>query len=985
MCARQPLFLLLLLLFIFGSQSASLPATASADEPVSPADALRVLSGKCFACHGPDPSQRKAELRLDREGDARAARETGVPIVPGDPATSLIIQRIESSDPDLVMPPPDAPHSLSDAEKQLLRRWVRQGAVFAGHWSFQPLLRPQSPAHVSSGSQAIDHFVQQQQASRGLKLSPQAPPHRLARRLFLDAIGLPPTPAEADAFAAAADRDAALEQLIDNLLARPEFGEHWARMWMDLARYADTKGYEKDLGRTVWPWRDWLIRSLNADVPLDQLSREMLAGDLLPNATPDQRLATAFHRQTMSNDEGGTDDEEFRIVAVKDRVDTTLQVWMGLTAGCAKCHSHKYDPISQQEYYALFAIWNQTQDADRYDDAPTLEVPPGDGEQQQLQAAREAVSQLQLRLAAAEESELATDPRWLAPEVTEASAGDGTQLRPRPDGFVRATGKSPPENVYTLRLRLPAGRWTAIRLQAFADTAVGGPGVGRNPADPNFVLSEFELALETPAAPRPLGLHQPKADFEQSGWPVTAALDGNLKTGWAISPRQRENHTAIFTLTEALETSEPAVVIVTLRQHYCNALTLRRFRLGLTSEPAAELSPQPASPVVRGLTEQLADAVRQRDALQAKLPKVPVMIAMATEQQRETRLHRRGNFLDPGEPVTAALPAAFVRSATQQAVVPEISPAPPTRLDAANWLMAPDNPLTARVWANRIWARVFGIGIVETEEDFGLLGSPPSNPQLLDWLACEYRDGGWSLKRFLKQVFLSRVYQQDSAASPWLLEQDPRTVWLTRGARYRLSAEVLRDQTLAAAGLLSLKKGGPPVMPPQPDGLWRSTYNGQKWINAEGEDRFRRALYTYLKRTTPYPAFTTFDGGSGEVCQIRRIRTNTPLQALVSLNDPVNLEAAGALALRMQAAGADGVELGLRQALIRPVTATEQQPLIQLQREVAAALAASPERAAALLQSARLQPPQGISAADLGSWIVTASAILNLDEFLTRN
>lgn len=983
MCARQPLFPLLLL-FVVWSQTATLPPAAAADEPVSPAEALRVLSGKCFACHGPDQSQRKAELRLDREGDARAVRESGVPIVPGDPSASLIIQRIESSDPDLIMPPPDAPHPLSDAEKQLLRRWVRQGAVFAGHWSFQPLLRPQSPANIRS-SQAIDHFVQQQQVSRGLTLSPQAPPHRLARRLFLDAIGLPPTPAEADTFAAAADRDAAWEQLIDNVLARPEFGEHWARMWMDLARYADTKGYEKDLGRTVWPWRDWLIRSLNADVPLDQLTREMLAGDLLPNATPDQRLATAFHRQTMSNDEGGTDDEEFRIVAVKDRVDTTLQVWMGLTAGCAKCHSHKYDPISQQEYYALFAIWNQTQDADRYDDSPTLEVPPSDAEQQQLQAARESVSQLQMRLAAAEESELANDPRWLAPEVLEAAAGDGALLKVRPDGFVRAAGKSPPENVYTLRLRLPQGRWTAIRLQAFADAAVGGPGVGRNPADPNFVLSEFELALETPAAPRPLRLHQPKADFEQSGWPVTAALDGNLKTGWAISPRQRENHTAIFTFTEALETSEPAVLVVTLRQHYGNALTLRHFRLSLTSEPAAELTPQPASPVVRGLTEQLAEAVRQRDALQAKLPKVPVMIAMAAEQQRETRLHRRGNFLDPGEPVTAALPAAFVPSTTQQVVVPGSSAAPPNRLDAANWLMAPDNPLTARVWANRIWARVFGIGIVETEEDFGLLGSPPSNPQLLDWLACEYRDGGWSLKRLLKQIFLSRVYQQDSAATPLLLEQDPRTVWLTRGPRYRLSAEVLRDQTLAATGLLSLKKGGPPVMPPQPDGLWRSTYNGQKWINAEGEDRFRRALYTYLKRTTPYPSFTTFDGGSGEVCQIRRIRTNTPLQALVSLNDPVNLEAAGALALRMQAAGPGGVELGLRHALIRPVTATELQPLIQLQRDVAATLATSPERAAALLQSARLQSPPGVSAAELGSWIVTASAILNLDEFLTRN
>lgn len=954
------------------------------DDAVSPADALRVLSAKCFACHGPDESQRKGDLRLDREADARAVRTSGVAIVSGDPAASLIIQRIESTDPDIVMPPPDAPHGLSDAEKQLLRRWVQQGAVWSGHWSFQPLLRPQ-PAGNPGDGQAIDQFVQAHHAALGLKLSPPATPHKLVRRLFLDAIGLPPTPAEADAFAAAPDKAAAWEKLIDEVLARPEFGEHWARMWLDLARYADTKGYEKDLGRTVWPWRDWLVQALNNDTPLDQLTREMLAGDLLPNATPEQQLATAFHRQTMSNDEGGTDDEEFRIVAVKDRVDTTLQVWMGLTVGCAKCHSHKYDPISQHDYYSLFAIWNQTQDTDRYDDAPTLEVPGGLVEQQQLTAARETVQQLQAKLAAAEESESAADPRWIAPEVIDTAADDGAVLQARPDSSVLVTGKSPPENVYILRLQLPQGQWTAIRLQAFADAAVGGPGVGRNPADPNFVLSEIELALETSTTPQSLRLHQPRADFEQAGWPVTAALDGDLKTGWAVSPRQRENHAAIFSFTEPLQTAAPAVLRVTLRQHYGNSLTLRRFRLSLTSEPAAEITPQPASPEVRSLTEKLAEAVRQRDALQAKRPKVPVMVAVSADRQRETRLHRRGNFLDPGETVTAGLPAAFVPSTNRPSSAAEINSSPPTRLDAANWLMAPDNPLTARVWANRIWARVFGLGIVETEEDFGLLGSPPSHPQLLDWLACEYRDRGWSLKQLLRQIFLSRVYQQDSATTPQLLEADPRTAWLSRSPRYRLSAEVLRDQTLAASGLLSRKKGGPPVMPPQPDGLWRSTYNGQKWVNAEGEDRFRRALYTYLKRTTPYPAFTTFDGGSGEVCQIRRIRTNTPLQALVSLNDPVNLEAAGALALRMQAAGTGGIEFGLRQTLIRPAAPAEQQPLISLQRDVATQLTSSPEQAAALLQAARIQPPPDVTDAEMAAWVVTASAILNLDEFLTRN
>lgn len=541
-----------------------------------------------------------------------------------------------------------------------------------------------------------------------------------------------------------------------------------------------------------------------------------------------------------------------------------------------------------------------------------------------------------------------------------------------------ATARSPLENVYSLRLQLPAGRWTALRLQAFADLATGGPGVGRNPADPNFVLSEIELEREGSNGTQRLLLYQPRADFEQPGWPVTAALDGNLKTGWAVSPRQKENHAALFVLAQPLELPDATVLRLVLRQHYGNSLTLRRFLISFSSEPPEALQPLPTSPALRQLNEQLADAVRRRDALQSQIPRVPVMIAAAADKQRETRIHRRGNFLDPGESVQASLPAAFVNSASNPAANS------PTRLDAANWLMAPDNPLTARVWANRIWARIFGIGIVETEEDFGLLGSPPSHPLLLDWLAVEYRDN-WSLKQLLKQIFLSKVYQQDSAATPELLEQDPRSIWFTRGARYRLSAEVLRDQALAVSGLLSLKKGGPPVMPPQPDGLWRSTYNGQKWVNAEGEDRFRRALYTFLKRTTPYPSFTTFDGGSGEVCQIRRIRTNTPLQALVSLNDPVNLEAAGALALRMQAAGDDAAAVGLRHALIRPVTSTELQPIIRLQQEVAGQLEADSTRAAALLSAARIQPPAGVSAAELGGWVVAASAILNLDEFLTRN
>jgi hypothetical protein len=508
------------------------------------------------------------------------------------------------------------------------------------------------------------------------------------RRLSLDLTGLPPSNSS-DA-SNLSDQD--YEALVDSLLASQAFGEHWARMWLDLARYADTKGYEKDLGRTIWPWRDWVINALNADMPLDQFTLEQLAGDLLPNATEPQIIATAFHRNTMSNDEGGTDNEEFRVAAVKDRVDTTIQVWMGLTMGCAKCHSHKYDPISNEEYYRLYALFNQTQDADLPDDSPKLSKP--------------------------------------TPEQTKAVAEATKKLNELRDQLAKASGKD---------------------------------------------LKDKDLEREDPTTDKP----------------EIAKLKAEVKS---------------------------------------------------------------ARNAVKAANEQIVA--------------IPIMRELPTAKQRITKIHNRGNFLDQTTPVTPAVLAEFGK-------LPEGTP--PNRIGLAKWLVNRDNPLTPRVWANRVWSRLFGIGIVETEEDFGALGTPPSNPKLLDLLAAEYRDGGWSLKKLIKFIVMSDTYRQASETTPELHEADPRNVLASRGARYRLSAEVVRDSALTVSGLLSKKMGGPPVMPPQPAGLWRSTYSAKSWIDAEGEERHRRGLYTYLKRTTPYPSFITFDGGSGEVCQIRRIRTNTPL------------------------------------------------------------------------------------------------------------
>ncbi len=959
-------------------------------------DVLPILSTNCFSCHGPDEHVRKASLRLDLETDAKSPHDSGIPVVPGKIDESTIIQRITSSDPDLMMPPPDSHKSLKPEQIEIVKRWITEGGGWGKHWSFEPIQRP--VVELLKNESAIDVLVSRELERRGLEIGPPVNPHQLARRVALDLTGVPPTLEMADQFAENSDEEA-YETLIDQLLASPQFGEHWARVWMDLARYADTKGYEKDLGRTMWPYRDWLINAINADMPLDQMTVEQLAGDLLPNPTAEQLVATAFHRNTMSNDEGGTDDEEFRTIAVKDRVDTTMQVWMGLTAGCAKCHTHKYDPISQHEYYSLYAIFNQTQDADRYDDAPTFEIPQPENSENRKRL-NEQIANLRKELTAAEDAAARReDTRWNFGKLNEVTSTSEATLTVRDDSSIFVDGKSAAEDVYSVSLLLPAGRHTVLRIEALPEKfADGQVGVGRNPRDPNFVLSELEAELVTESGVERLVLNNSRADYSQPNWPVEAAVDGDLKTGWAVSPRQRERHVAMFNLTRKvpaadadselkiageppapLELEEEATLKLTLRQHYGDSLVLRRFRISTIGEDAAKVElPQPSADV-RRLTDELAASTNELQELNKNVPKIPILRAVDNGKNRVTKVHRRGNFLDPGDEVHAALPAAFHQPSGDGEI---------NRLVLAQWLMSADNTLTSRVWANRIWARIFSAGLVETEEDFGSLGAVPTNPELLDWLAVEYRENGWSLKKLLKSMVMSRTYRQSSDVSPKLRELDPRNTLLSRGARFRLSAETVRDQSLAVAGLLSTKMGGPPVMPPQPDGLWRSTYNGQKWINAEGEDRFRRALYTYLKRTTPYPSMTTFDGGSGEVCQIRRIRTNTPLQALVTLNDPVYLEAAGALAKRMALFDGNSsarAGYGLRLALTRPLADGEVSPLVKLQQDVRQSLMLDAEDAAALVKSTGTAAPEGMSNAEFASWIVVANTILNLDEFLTRN
>ncbi|MCG6154782.1 PSD1 and planctomycete cytochrome C domain-containing protein [Rubinisphaera margarita] len=724
-------------------------------------DIQPLLAKNCLACHGMDAGSRKADLRLDQRS---TAVEAGV-IVPGEPDESELIARVETNDSILVMPPVDSGHSLTEQEIALFRQWVAEGAEYEEHWSFSPPVKVEPPQVKQADwpASAIDHFVLRRLEEAGLQPQFEADRLTLIRRVSLDLTGLPPTVEEAEAFVTDESPDA-YEKVVDRLLASPAYGERWARMWLDLARYADTKGYEKDRHRDIWRYRDWVINAFNEDMPYDQFTIEQLAGDLLPDRTTEQLLATAFHRNTMTNEEGGTDNEEFRVAAVKDRVDTTLQVWMGLTMGCAKCHSHKYDPITINDYYSFYAFFNQTQDADA--EAPFYPTPTAE------QARQLELQQVKLQ-------ELKSEP-----ETDEAA------------------------------------------------------------------IKEAEEALK---------------------------------------------------------------------------------------------------------------------AIQESIPKTPVMLELAPKKQRLTKLHNRGNFLDQGDEVQPAVLTEFVDAPEE---------VEPNRLAVAKWLMQADNPLTSRVMVNRLWARLFGVGLVETEEDFGTQGTPPSHPELLDWLAVDFRENGWSMKQLLKTIVMSRTYRQDSETTLELIEADPRNRLLSRGPHFRLPAEVVRDQALAVSGLLTEKIGGPSVMPPQPDGIWKSTYSGESWQNAEGPDRYRRALYTYLKRTSPYPAMITFDAGSGEVCQVRRVRTNTPLQALVTLNDTAFVEAAGALAKRMDEAGDTTrarIAHGFRRVLIRPATAAELDRLVELYDSLDGDLLDAEE----LLKAADIE--QGDA-----RLVAVANVLLNLDETVMK-
>jgi len=1114
-------------------------------------DIRPLISNSCIACHGPDDKERKADLRLDTLDGATMDLGGYAAVVPGKPDESEMLLRILSEDDEEVMPPPKKGKRFTPAQADLIRRWIAQGGKYEKHWSYNPPVKHEVPAVVDAKWPAneIDRFLLARLEKEGLKPTSEADRHTLARRLSIDLTGLPPAWSEVEAFVKDASPDA-YEKYVASLLSKPAFGEHWAQRWLDLARYADSSGYPSDQPREIWGYRDWVISALNRNLPFDQFTIEQIAGDLLPNPTEDQLIATAFHRNTMTQNEGGTSDEEFRNAAIIDRVNTTMAVWMGTTMACAQCHTHKFDPITQHEYFSVYAMLNQSADADRKDETPVHSFFTADQKAKRALLERE-IGDFEKRFTSPDPAWLSGLPKWdaefprdlawqtpkpdkatTAPaEVGASIGGDGVvtlsknadkanqivevplaagplsavrlETRPAPGfgNFVLTGLKAeivPPADATGpkaryVRIELPgkdrllqlaevevisgganvAAKGTATQSSQYDDAAAKRANDGRTDGDyskgsvahtaqEDNPWWEVDLGAEVPVdrivvwnrtdggtairlerfsvlaldgkrtpvwkqqtvpapkdkvefalgGPRALTFASASADYEQSGFPASSLLKPAEEgtTGWAVGGATDRPHELLLVLTKPETVAAGAKLRITLEQQstHVNHL-LGSFRIGVTGDAGVAKRNATPAPVLAALLKPVAErndaekkiltdhyvrsiapenakerarlAAAKKELEAIKPATVPIMQELAEKERRETRVQLRGNWQNLGDVVGPTVPASFH---------PLPDNAPKNRIGLGQWLVDRRNPLTARVTVNRFWESIFGTGIVRTSEEFGSQGELPFHPELLDWLAVDFMEHGWDVKRLITQLVTSRAYRQESSVTPELQELDPDNRLLARGPRFRPSGEQLRDQALAVGGILSGKMGGPGVRPMAPNlGLSTAFGRSNDWTVSEGEDRRRRSVYTEVRRNGPYASFATFDAPNREVCTIRRGRTNTPLQAFVTMNDPVFVEANQALARRLAAEVKSGdaaakVRQAYRLALSREADESEVATLTRLHGEALAALKADPEAAKKLATEPIGAAPEGADVTDLAAWTATANVIMNLDEFLMR-
>ncbi len=1036
------------------AQTGDSPATIDFNANVRP-----ILATHCFPCHGPDEAKRAADLRLDSFAGATADLGGYSAIKPGELASSELVQRIEAANPDERMPPREFNKPLTAGQTQILRKWIESGAKYQTHWAFvapskSPLPEIDAQQFPAWATNAVDRFVLKKMLDEKLAPSPTAPPNVLIRRLSLDLIGLPPTVEESDhwqqqlttpPFGVSGFNQQAYERLVDHLFASPHYGERWARRWLDLARYADTNGYEKDRPRSIWPYRDWVIEAYNRDLPFDQFTIAQLAGDLLPSADQSAMIATGFHRNTMLNEEGGIDPLEYRFYAMTDRVATTGTTWLGLTLGCAQCHTHKYDPITHRNYYQLMAFLNNTEEPDlelptpvetqnhecRRADADKLieELPKywpvDDNSGTDVEVRRNAA--LETAFKAWLERERRQTPQWKI--LRPATASSATlKLMIEADDSVFVSGDITKDDLYTLTFSKVAAGTTAIRLEVLPDDRLPGRGPGmayfEGPKG-DFFLGEFTARHESVNGWSPISLSRAtntyaKNNFGEQKVSAQLALDGNPETGWSCADQVGQRNVAVFNLSETLAAEGTLQVTLRFGRHY--PCSLGRFRISATTK-SGDIVATPTTWDIEELllrpneklTAEELQELRQYFLLQS--PELSEPVAKIRELQkrpnpkttlvfrerpvdnpRATLLHHRGEFLQPRELVQPGVPDFLPLLNTPPDSIP--------RLEFAKWLVDPKNPLTARVQVNRAWSALLGRGLVTSEGDFGLQGNPPSHPELLDWLAVDFIEQGQSIKKLHRQLVMSATYQQSARTTDNQLKLDPQNCWLSKANRVRLDAEQVRDLVLTASGLLNRKLFGPPVFPPQPEGANETAYGGAAWNTSVGPDRFRRGIYTFMKRTSPYAMFSTFDAPSGEFCLAQREASNTPLQALSLLNDTVILEAAEALGESLASSlvtDADRIDLLFKKCLNRAATLEEQTRIATFLNQQRQRLAAGELQANKLVPNVvarRSNANDGENGAananananesspqlnEVAAWAATARVILNLDETIMRN
>lgn len=990
-------------------------------------DIRPILTDNCLQCHGPDKNHREGDLRLDVRNEA-LAREA---IKPGKPEESELVARIFASDPEMLMPPAKSNKSLTPVQKELLKRWIAEGAEYQGHWAYLPPVKPAVPA----GANGVDYLVGQRLAKLGLKASPEADRRTLARRLYFDLLGLPPKPEEVDAFAADSSSDA-YDRLVEKLLASPHYGERMAEGWLDVVRYADTIGYHSDTPRNVYPYRDYVIQAFNGNKPFDQFTVEQLAGDLLPSGSLEQKVASCFNRLLLTTEEGGAQAKDYEARMLGDRVRAVAAVWLGQTIGCCQCHDHKFDPFASRDFYSLGAFFADIQEPIIGAREPGISV-PNEEQSQKLAQLQAAAADAQRELDAASPERGATIGAWeQAVREQTAAAANWTLLHPekieseKGVQFQVEAGETvfadrPPQqgvDTYRVTVKTPLKQITGFQLDALSRDALPQRGPGRA-SNGNFVLSELSVA---DAEGKPLKFASATASFEQPGFPAAAAIDGKAEpnNGWAAAGMSGAECAIRCELETPLagpaEGAADVMLTFTLAQVHGDNHVLGKFRLwAITAtkplapvravpppaeiveivklEPAQRNDAQKAtlanyfkanSPTLIDQRARLASARQAASDYENALPKCLVSVA---GNPRTVRILPRGNWLDEsGEIVKPALPASLTASLPGGGPRPASPDGRLTRLDLAQWVVARDNPLTARVTMNRLWKQFFGLGLSKSLDDLGSQGEWPANPELLDWLACEFMDSGWDVKHMVRTIAASATYRQTSTPTPELAERDPQNRELARQSRFRIDAEQVRDNALAIAGLLSPKIGGPSAKPYQPDGYWENlNFPVRQYQADQGESQYRRGLYTWWQRSFLHPSMLAFDAPTREECAADRTRSNIPQQALVLLNDPTYVEAARAFAVRIVKEGGADVTSRLawawRQALSRNPRDDELLAVGDLVSKQLQAYTRDPAAAENLLKVGQQAPPEGVSPAELAAWTNAARVILNLHEVITRN